>query len=63
MACEILQKDNLATDEEIESMKKLFKLYNIEYINNIILEFLELIMRVLMIIAKLQNNASKSSND
>ena len=62
-ACEILLKDNLATNEEIESMQELFKLYNIEYVNNIILEFLEMIMRVLSLIAKLQSKESFGNND
>ena len=63
-ALEILEKENLATSEEREMMKSLFKLYNIEYINNIILEFLELIMRVLQLVASAQHaNASGGSND
>ena len=61
-AIKILKEDNLATDEEIGMMKELFKLYNIEYINDMILAFLELILRVLMLIAKLQNSSSSSSN-
>ena len=59
LACEILAKENLATSEEIESMKELFKLYNIQYVNDIVIEFLELIMRVLMMLAKIQNSADK----
>ena len=61
-ACVILKQENMATDEEIEMMKDLFKLYNIQYINDIILEFLQLIMRVLQLVAKLQQN-SASNND
>ena len=62
LACEIMLKDNLATESEIESMKELYKIYNVQYVNDIILQFLELIMRVLMIIANSQNS-SATNND
>ena len=62
-ALEILEKDNLATSEEREMMKDLFKLYNIQYVNDLILEFLELILRVLMLVAKIQNSSSSSSSN
>lgn len=61
-ACRILKDDNLATDEEIEMLKELFRLYNIQYINDIILELLQLIMRVLQLVAKAQQTFS-SNND
>ena len=61
-ALEILEKDNLASEEERNMMKSLFKLYNIQYVNDLILEFLELILRILMIFAKVQNCASSSSS-
>lgn len=61
-ACLILKQENMATDEEIEMMKELFKLYNIQYINDIILELLQLIMRVLQVIAKSQQNFSSNNN-
>ena len=60
-ACVILKQEGLANDEEIGAMKELFKLYNIQYVNDMILEMLELIMRILMLLAKMQNN--NSSND
>lgn len=60
MACEILRKEKLATDGEIEDMKELFKLYNIQYVNDMIMEFLELILRVLTFIAKMQNNSASN---
>ena len=60
-ALEILEKEDLATNEEREMMKSLFKLYNIQYVNDLILEFLELILRVLMLIAKAQNSSSSES--
>lgn len=62
-ALEILEKDKLATTEEREMMKSLFKLYNIQYVNDLILEFLELILRILMIFAKMQNSSSSSSSN
>ena len=48
----------IATEEEIVDMKKLFRLYNIEYINNMITALLELILRVLTIIAKSKSGSS-----
>ena len=60
-AIEMLKENNLATDEEIAMMQDLFRLYNIEYINNIIIALLEMILRVLQIIAEAQ--AKNSGND
>ena len=62
-AYEVLKEKNMANDEELEMMKSLFKLYNIEYVNNMILAFLEVLYRVLMIIAKVQSVSSSSSNN
>lgn len=56
-ACVILKQENMATDEEIGMMRELYKLYNIQYINDIILEFLQLLMRILQIVAKAQNSS------
>ena len=61
-AYEIMKKDGLATAEELESCKKLFKLYNIEYVNNMVIALLELVYRVLQIIAYVQNSSSSSGN-
>lgn len=61
-ACEILKKENMATDEEIRMMQELFKLYNIQYVIDIILEFLQMIMKILEIVAKVQNQSKGSSN-
>lgn len=61
-AIEIMGKENMANEEELEMMKELYKIYNIQYVNDIIMEFLQLIMRVLQIIAKAQNSSS-SNND
>lgn len=62
-ALEILEKENLATSEERDMMKSLFKLYNIQYVNDIILEFLELLLRILMIFANAQSSSSSSSSN
>ena len=58
LALEIMKKDGLATDEEIEISKKLFRLYNIEYINDMVVALLELVYRVLQIIAFTQSDSS-----
>lgn len=58
-AYDILEKDNLATEEELKDLKKLFRLYNIQYVNDIILSSLELIYRTLEIFIEIQ----KSSNN
>ena len=60
-ACLILKEENMATDEEIGLMKELFKLYNIQYINDIILEFLQIVLKVLQIVAKAQQNSSSNN--
>ena len=62
-ACEILKQQGLATDEEIQMMEELFKLYNIQYVIDIVLEFLQMLMKVLEVAAKFQNGNSSSSNN
>ena len=59
---EILKADKLATDEEIEQIKGLYKLYNLEYVNDMILAFLELLLRVLQIVAAFSGSSSSSSS-
>ena len=61
-ALEIMQGENMANDEELEMMKELYKIYNIQYVNDIIMEFLQLLMRVLQIIAKMQSRSSSNNN-
>lgn len=61
-AYELMQAEGLATAEELESCKKLFRLYNIEYVNNMVIALLELVYRVLQIIAYVQNASSSSNN-
>ncbi len=53
-ACELLKNNNMATEDELEMIKELFKLYNIEYINDMVISLLELIYRILQIIAYIQ---------
>lgn len=60
-AYEIMKKEGLATAEELESCKKLFRLYNIEYVNNMIIALLELVYRVLQIIAYVQNSSASNN--
>src|SRR5574344_1297948 len=57
-AYEILSERKMATAEELEMLKKLFKLYNIEYVNDMIIALLELIYRILILITNLQSNSS-----
>ena len=61
-AYELLKENNMATDDELAMLKRLFKLYNIQYINDMIISLLELIYRVLQIIAIVQQNSSTSSD-
>ena len=60
-AYEVLKNNKMATDEELNMLKKLFKLYNIEYVNDMIIALLELIYRILQIVAILQNNNSSNN--
>lgn len=52
----ILQQTSLVTEEELDALKKLFHLYNIQYVNDIILSCLELLYTVLQIAAELQKD-------
>ena len=42
-AYRILEEQNLVTEEELASLRELFRLYNVQYINDIILSSLELL--------------------
>ncbi|MDD2648107.1 MAG: zinc metallopeptidase [Eubacteriales bacterium] len=55
-ALELMREDGLATPEELEMSKKLFKLYNIEYINDMVVALLELIYRALQIVSYVQHS-------
>ena len=59
----LMKEENLANEEEIGMCKKLFRLYNIEYINNMVIALLEAIYRVLQIVGYAQGASSSSSGD
>lgn len=61
-AYEILRANNMVTEEELLMLKELFRLYNIEYVNDVILEFLEIIYRILQIASKVSASSSSSSS-
>ena len=48
-AYDILEKDYQITADELSALKELFRLYNIQYINEIILSSLELLYTILEI--------------
>lgn len=56
----ILEENNLVTGEELGALKELFHLYNVQYINDIILSSLELLYFILEIIVTVQNGSSIS---
>lgn len=58
----ILKKKNMATDSELVDLKELFHLYNIQYINDIILASLELIYTLLQIALALSGKSTTSEN-
>ena len=55
-AYEILQRDYHITDDELLALKELFRLYNIQYINDIILSSLELLYTILEIAIAVKGN-------
>ena len=61
-AYEILREKNLITEEELASLKELFHLYNVQYVNDIILASLEIIYLALQIYSTVQGNNTSSSN-
>lgn len=58
-AYSILEERNLATAEELSSLKELFHLYNVQYVNDIIVSSLELIYTILQIASALQGDSKK----
>lgn len=60
-AYKILEEKNLATTEELSELKELFKLYNIQYINDIIISSLELLYFVIRIISLVQGDSTTST--
>ena len=61
-AYDCLEKQNLATAEELASLKELFHLYNVQYINDIILASLELLYKILQILMEIKGG-SLSTDD
>lgn len=58
----IMQEELSVTQEDLQMAQKLFRLYNIEYINNMVIALLELIYRILQIVAMFSSNGSSSSS-
>lgn len=56
-AYDILKRDYHITAEELSALKELFHLYNIQYINDIILSSLELLYTILEIAIAVKGNA------
>ena len=56
-----LQTKRMATEEELEDLKELFRLYNIQYINDILLSCLELLRTVLQIAIEINKHRSDNS--
>ena len=54
-----LQEKHMATEEELDDLKELFRLYNIQYINDIILACLELLYTILQIAIEINKEKSK----
>ena len=59
-AYSILKRENLATEAELSSLKELFHLYNIQYVNDIILASLEFIYYALQILIAINGNNSSN---
>ena len=56
-AYEILERDYNVTGEELSALKELFRLYNIQYVNDIIISSLELIYTILEIAIAVKKNS------
>ena len=57
-AYQILKDDNIVTDDELEKIKELFHLYNVQYVNDIVLAALELIYVLLEIASMVKGEGS-----
>ena len=62
LACDLLKELNLANENEIIEIKNLFKLYNIQYINDIIISILQLIKEILKILLKITQIFQKNKH-
>ena len=56
-AYNILEKNYHITSDELSALKELFRLYNIQYVNDIILSSLELLYNLLQIAIAIKGNA------
>ena len=56
-AYDILKADYGITEEELSALKELFRLYNIQYVNDIILSSLELLYTILKIVAEIKGDS------
>lgn len=62
-AYDLLRQSGMATEEELGLLKKLFRLYNIQYVIDTIISALELLYRILQIFAAVQSNNSAATNN
>lgn len=60
-ALALLRENEMATEEEIADITKLFRLYNIQYVNDMIISALELLYYVLRFAAAFSDSNSSSS--
>ena len=49
--------------EDYYLTKELFKLYNIQYVNDLIMGFLQMLLKILQFVAKIQGNSSSNSSN
>ncbi len=61
-AYQLLRENEMATEEEIEDIRKIFRLYNIQYVNDMILSALEILYYVLQIVAAASDSSNSSRN-
>ena len=59
-AYDILREEGIVTEGELADIKELFKLYNIQYVNDAILSFLELLYNILRIAMQIKNKSEIS---
>ncbi len=56
----LLRENEMAIEEEIADIKKIFRLYNIQYVNDMVLSALELLYYVLQFAAAVSDGTSKN---
>ena len=62
VALDILVKENYLTAEEVKDAKELYKVYNLNYIFDIIISILEAILQILKIVLMVLSKSSSSSS-